>query len=697
MKVLFFNYEYPPLGGGAGNATFYLLREFAKIPSLEIDLITSSVDRKYHLEKAGANIRIHRLPIGKSKNNLHFQSNRELLVYSWKAFWFSKKLLKTKRFDLALAFFGIPCGYIAMKLGLPFIVSLRGSDVPFYNRRFYLLDKLFFQRMSKNIWKEATAVVALSRDLVALARKSAPQQEISVIYNGINIQEFRPEPNQLKREKNFNILFVGRLIERKGVIFLLEAFRDLARKRNDLKLFIAGDGPMREMYEKFSRNNNLEKKISFLGVVGHGDIAELYRRCHVFVLPSLNEALGNVTQEALASGLPIITTDTGAAELIKDNGFIIRKESSADIEDRLKKIIGNKNLRETMSQQSRQLAEKMGWDAVAQRYLEIFKRASVTGKKAEKNKKAEKFLKALVTLGFLSWLFYRINWKEVIFYFEQMDIWWMFAFVAIYALGITISSYKWKILADFKGIKASFGEFFRIYLTGAFINNFFPSIIGGDAYRSYVLGKHSNNKYIEATSTVFADRITGFVGVMLLILLFSALNIQAVLENRILLVINLLIIASFGFEFFLILLRLLPTWKYITRLFPQKIVRLVQEIFSYRHSTILAKSVIWGTIYNFIGVGIATWMLFLDLHIPISFINFMIAISIISIVSSIPISIGNIGIKEWSFITFFGIFGVNGEAAISIAIFGRFLQMLVSFLAIPSYFQEKKKDLLLKT
>ncbi len=690
MKILFLNYEYPPLGGGAGNATFYLLREFSKMPDLEIALVTSSVDNQYHLEKAGENIEIHRLPIGKRNLNMHFQTNRELLVYSWKAFWFSRKLIRKQKFDLALAFFGIPCGYIAKKLGLPYIVSLRGSDVPFYNKRFNLLDKIFFRRLSRHIWKEAQSVVALSHDLVNLAKKSAPNQKISVIYNGINTQEFYPDPETLAGEKTFNILFVGRLIERKGAIYLFDAFRNISKEYAYLRLLIAGDGPMREKYEKFSRDNHLEEKISFLGAVDHNKIADLYRRSHVFVLPSLNEALGNVTQEALASGLPVITTGTGAAELMRDNGFIVKKESTEDIQNCLRKIITNKELRENMSRKSRQLAETMGWSDATRRYAEVF-RQTVSEKREKSASKIKIFFKILVALGFVAWLIRKISWKEVLSYFEQMDIWWMFGFMAIYALGIGISSYKWKILANFKGFGVKFWDLFKIYLTGAFLNNFFPSIIGGDAYRSYALGKNSDKKYFEAASTVLADRITGFAGVMILILAFSLFNLEAVFNNPILLITNALIIAFFSADLFLLILRQSPAGGYVKRIIPQKITKLIREIYSYRQRGILAKSLAWGTIFNFLGVGVATWMLFLDLHVAVSFTDFMVAISIVSIISSIPVSIGNIGVKEWAFITFFGIFGVNGEAAISIAIFGRFLQMLVSFFAVPFYLKERKK------
>ncbi|HRY82185.1 MAG TPA: flippase-like domain-containing protein [Candidatus Moranbacteria bacterium] len=693
MRILILNYEYPPLGGGAGNATFYMLKEFSKIPDFYVSLVTSSADKEYHLEKIGENIEIHKLPIGKNNNDMHFQTNKDLLVYSWKAYWFSKKLAREKEFDVALAFFGIPCGCIAKKLGLPYIVSLRGSDVPFYNERFHFLDKLFFKFMSRGIWKEAQKVVALSKDLAFLAKKTSPNQEITVVRNGINTSEFYPSEEALKNEKTFNILFVGRLIERKGAIYMLEAFKSLSKKYENIRLLIAGEGPLLEKYKKFARDNNLSEKIIFLGIVNHNEIAKIYQKSHVFILPSLNEALGNVTQEALASGLPIITTDTGAAELIDENGFIIRKKSSQDISDCLEKVINNENLRQEMSKKSREAAEKMSWSEVARRYVEILKKASVKKEKPGKNNKLKLIFKLIATAIFLVWIFFKIDWPEVLVYFEKLDIWWMFAFVVIYAGGTLISSYKWKLLADFKGINLKFWEIFKIYLTGAFINNFFPSIIGGDTYRSYTLGKAGNKKYLEATSTVFADRLIGFAGVMLLIIVFSLLDLSAVFENHVLLVANLAIIAFFAINFFLVAIRKIPIWDFVKKFIPEKIIGLIREIRFYQQHKILIKTLFLGAAFNFFGVGLASWMLFLDLHIPISFIDFMIAISIVSIVSSVPVSIGNIGIKEWAFITFFGIFGVNGEAAISIAIFGRFLQMIVSFFAIPFYLKEKNKKI----
>ena len=122
-KILILNYEFPPLGGGAANATYYLLKEFSKFPDLELDLVTSSVD-KFRIEQFAPNIRIHYLDINK-KGNLHYQSIKDLLTYSWKSLKYCKKLKQEAKFDLIHAFFSSPCGYIAMKLKIPYIVSLR--------------------------------------------------------------------------------------------------------------------------------------------------------------------------------------------------------------------------------------------------------------------------------------------------------------------------------------------------------------------------------------------------------------------------------------------------------------------------------------------------------------------------------------------------------------------------------------------
>ena len=358
------NYEFPPLGGGAANATHYLLKEFSKIKDLEIDLVTSSTD-KFKIEQFAPNIKIHFLDIGKN-SNLHYQSNKDLLKYSWKAYKYSKRLIKEKFFDLCHAFFGIPCGYIAMKLGLPYIVSLRGSDVPFYNKRFEKLDKLFFKKLSRKIWRNSKATITNSDGLKELALESSPKQKIGVIYNGIDVEKFKPLKAK-KKSKKLTLISTGRLIKRKGYQYLIPAI-----KNPDIKLQLIGDGNLKKELEQSAKENKAD--VEFLGKKSHKEIIKYLQKADVFILPSLNEGMSNSILEAMACRLPIITTNTGGSkELIKGNGFVIKKRNINELKNAIQKFIDDPKLIKQMGDRSRKLAEKMSWESMTGKYWGVYK------------------------------------------------------------------------------------------------------------------------------------------------------------------------------------------------------------------------------------------------------------------------------------------------------------------------------------
>ncbi|MFC1756357.1 glycosyltransferase family 4 protein, partial [Patescibacteria group bacterium] len=329
MRVLFFNYEYPPLGGGAANATFYILQEFSKIPDLTVDLVTSSIDNEYHLETLGNNIEIHRLPIGKNKNNLHFQSQKDLLIYYWKAYRFAKKLIRKNQYDLCHSFFTVPCGFLSYqikkKYKLPYIISLRGADVPGYSERFTFLYKIITP-LVKSIWENASKVISNSEGLKKLALKTNSSQSIGIIFNGVDINCFKP--NVDKGNNKFYITAgASRITARKGINYLIEAIGILASKHQNIYMDIIGDGNEKYNLISLVEKLRLEDRIEFLGRIPRDETAAYYQQASLFVLPSLNEGMSNAMLEALASGLPIISTDTGGAkELVKDgeNGLIVK-------------------------------------------------------------------------------------------------------------------------------------------------------------------------------------------------------------------------------------------------------------------------------------------------------------------------------------------------------------------------------------
>lgn len=383
-RVLFFNYEYPPLGGGAGNASAAIMREYAKRTDIEVDFVTSSLDSEYHLETFGdGRIRIHRLPIGKNPDNLTYQSQKEIMTYAWKAYWFASRLVREQQYDLSHAFFTVPCGVLSLVLkyryGLPYIVSLRGSDVPGFSERFTGLYT-FLRPVIVRIWKQAAAVIACSRGLGNLAHESNPKQEIGIIYNGIDTERFKPAPSDLRDDTKFTVLCASRLSRRKGFRYAIEAFAQLVKSHPEVRLFIAGgEGDAeQELFEQV-RKLGIYDSVTFFGYVPNSDFPRYYNAADVFVFPSLNEGMSNSMLEAMACGLPIIMTPTGGAEeLVEDggNGFIVPFRESGPIAERLELLAKDRDMVKHLGARSRAIAEKMSWASIAEAYMVEYRKAS---------------------------------------------------------------------------------------------------------------------------------------------------------------------------------------------------------------------------------------------------------------------------------------------------------------------------------
>ena len=308
-------------------------------------------------------------------------------------------------------------------------------------------------------------------------------------------------------------------------------------------------------------------------------------------------------------------------------------------------------------------------------------------------KKIAKFLlKLAVTVGFLAWLVFKVEWSETLTYLGRVKLWQILLYLSLVILGMIISSHKWRILAKFKNIERPFFDYFKFYLTGTCVNNFMPSFIGGDTYRAYQIGS-LEKKYAEAASTVVIDRITGLLAATILALFFSLLNWRTVLAHNLLILMNLAIIASLLFD--LIVMKI-KKWPFLhdlaVRYLPEKILHFLRELEAYSHDHgVLWRAVLWGGAFTFFGMALANYVLMMALGVQINFLDYLSVIFLITIVASIPVTINNIGLKEWAYVTFFGLFGVNSSLIIIVAILGRFLQMALSFTALPMYLRSKKE------
>lgn len=376
MKILFLNYEYPPLGGGAANATEYLLREYQKDQSIQVDLVTSSPDREKVIEVLGENIQIHKLDIGK-KGNLHHQSQLDLLRYSYQAYRYAEGLIRSNDYDVIHAFFGVPCGALALRLGkkyhIPYIVSLRGSDVPGYSERFAVLYN-FLTPLIVRVWKSAFRVVSNSQGLKDLAHTSAPAQEIDVIPNGVDTERFTPESAGIPQDKWIITAGATRLTQRKGLHLVIEALPALIAINPHVVFEIMGDGASETSLKEQARTLGVTEHVRFLGRIPATKTFPYYQRAKVFVLPSANEGMSNALLEALASGLPAVVTDTGGSrELVMEgeNGFVIPRTAEA-VASALTRLLTHEDKRVVMGSKSRERALRQSWGAVASEYTALY-------------------------------------------------------------------------------------------------------------------------------------------------------------------------------------------------------------------------------------------------------------------------------------------------------------------------------------
>lgn len=308
------------------------------------------------------------------------------------------------------------------------------------------------------------------------------------------------------------------------------------------------------------------------------------------------------------------------------------------------------------------------------------------------NKKVIKTsIKVLFTTLFLWWIFFKVDWPEVIFYLKKIKTYHLIIYVFLYFLGNIVSSRKWQFLAYTKGIRLPFKKYFQYYYSATFVNNFMPSFIGGDAFKSYEVGSDSK-KYKAAVSSVVFDRITGLWGAMTLALLFSLFNWKEVSNSVVLQTINIGLIVALMMSYLVV--KYSSTFNILPSKISKYFKRAIDEVAGYNKiSNVIVKSVLLSFLFNFIGLAGANYVLFRAVGIDIGIFNYLSVIFIISIVSSVPLTINNIGIKEWAYITFFGIYGANATAVVTVVIISRTLQMILSFFAWPIYLRNGKRKL----
>jgi glycosyltransferase involved in cell wall biosynthesis len=199
-----------------------------------------------------------------------------------------------------------------------------------------------------------------------LAAHGVLPSRIRVVPYGVDVARFAAPPAHKRTRRGLRLLFIGQIGIRKGVRYLLEAVRRL--KSNGVELTLvgapAGSGRGLELYRDYFRH---------IPHVPHSEIHRLFHDADVFVFPSLHEGSALATYEALACGLPVITTPNSGS-VVRDgvDGFIVPIRDANALEEKISLLLRSDALREHMSENARRRAEEFSWSAYHTRIAHLF-------------------------------------------------------------------------------------------------------------------------------------------------------------------------------------------------------------------------------------------------------------------------------------------------------------------------------------
>jgi glycosyltransferase involved in cell wall biosynthesis len=290
---------------------------------------------------------------------LHFSSgNSPRLKDFLQAGYLGRALLKGKFTHLHAHFANLPttvAEIVKHLTGIGYSFTGHAKDV-------YLTPPSELARKIKKAKYVLTCTAANQSYLAQLANQGTP---VRLAYHGIDVNRFRAfrfgdaTPNN----EVPLILSVARLCEKKGLEFLLEACHSLVERGVAFQCRIVGYGPLQDKLQKMIARLALQDRVSLLGKMTQDQLAELYPRADLFVLPCLvldngdRDGIPNVLFEAMVCGVPVISTDVaGVCELIEHqrNGLLVEQRNARALADAMELLIGSPDLRKYLARQGRE-------------------------------------------------------------------------------------------------------------------------------------------------------------------------------------------------------------------------------------------------------------------------------------------------------------------------------------------------------
>jgi glycosyltransferase involved in cell wall biosynthesis len=312
MRILAFNYEYPPLGGGGGVVFKQIMEELAQRHDV---LVVTSAYSGLPRQEAHGRLEIQRVRVV-ARTGLSTATMPSMLSYWPSSAWAGTRLARRNKFDIINSHFAVPSApsadMVARWFSIPHVLSIHGGDIFDPSKRMSPHRLPLVRGFVGKLLKRADCVVAQSTDTANNARRYyRPERSIEIIPLGIVPSAVKATPRSTLGLGNdrFVMVTVGRLVARKNLDDLLRVLAQRAEAQ-DL-LVVIGDGPKRAEWQALAKSLGLETRVRFEGRVDEERKQRLLAASDAFVSTSEHEGFGLVFLEAMDRGLPVVAYDRG--------------------------------------------------------------------------------------------------------------------------------------------------------------------------------------------------------------------------------------------------------------------------------------------------------------------------------------------------------------------------------------------------
>jgi glycosyltransferase involved in cell wall biosynthesis len=377
MRILMINYEFPPLGGGGGVASYQIARALAKRQH-EVDVLTtrwSGLPGEETVDGLG----VYRVPV-LGRAELSIASLPSMFSFLPCGVARGIQILRKKEYDVLNTHFAIPSGPTGVVLSrlfhTPLVLTIIGGDIYDPTKRLSPSRNRVLREVVRRVLNSSSQIIAISEDIKRRAREDLQcHKDVEVIHYGLDTPRFE----ELSRselglpEGEVVLITIGRLIKRKALDQLLMALAELGHPGP--RLLIIGEGPEEKPLRDLAERLRLSSQVQFLGAIWGARKFQYLAASDVFVLPSAHEGFGLVFLEAMHCGLPVVATSSGGqTDFLKDGetGFLVPVGDVSALADGISRLAGDDHLRERISLFNKEYVKRFDISGVAERYESLF-------------------------------------------------------------------------------------------------------------------------------------------------------------------------------------------------------------------------------------------------------------------------------------------------------------------------------------